>query len=56
MPTSENKAMRPADKQTFTGANVEAWQFSGDGKKPPITIKASSHDDAIKEYEEYLNK
>lgn len=34
---------------------TESWHFSGDGRKKPITIQASSLEVALEIYKTYLN-
>ena len=46
--------MKPEDSKTKDEVQKDLWQFSGDGKKPPITIEASSREEAEKLYNEYL--
>lgn len=60
----ENKAMAeaPRSKSEAKRLDVQApleapqqFQFSGDGKKPPITIQAASREEAIAAYHTYLD-
>jgi|CXWL01.1.fsa_nt_gi hypothetical protein len=59
----ENKAIGqpPHSKSEAKRLDIQAplsepqeFQFSGDGKKQPITIKAATREEAIAAYQDYL--
>lgn len=47
--------MKPPETTGVSTVNLDAWQFSGDGIKPPITIKAATQEEAVQKYKEYIN-
>lgn len=55
----QNKAiLEPEAHDVETKAEVAAldsWQFSGDGRKAPVTIQAVTVEEAKAKYEKYLN-
>lgn len=51
-PHSKSEAKRLDVQEPIKGTQL--FQFSGDGKKPPITIEAASHLEAVEAYHSYL--